>query len=81
MMITETKKRKKGEEKTKTQEEEKLKILSVMFVPYTKGRELARRMRKADEELAKQTGNKIKIVEKTGFKLIDTLHKADPWQG
>ena len=42
---------------------------------------MARRMRKADEELAKQTGNKIKIVEKTGFKLIDTLHKADPWQG
>ena len=52
-----------------------------MFVFYTKGGELARRLRVAEEDLQKQTGVKIKIVERTGRKVIDVLHKADPWQG
>ena len=47
-----------------------------MFVPYTKGGELARRFREAEEDLGRQTGMKLKIVEKTRVKLIDTLHKA-----
>ena len=61
--------------------ERKDRIVSVMFVPFTKGGELARRLREAEEELAKQTGIKIKIVKRTGRKIVDSLHKADPWQG
>ena len=52
-----------------------------MFVPYTPGGELAKKLREAETELGRQTGIKIKIVEKTGTKLVDLIHKSDPWQG
>ena len=55
--------------------------LSVLFVPYTLGSELAKRMRAAEEKLMEMTGYKLKIVERSGTKLEDILHKADPWQG
>ena len=71
--------RRKGEETSEDQKKDS--TVSVMFVPYTKGGELARRLREAEEELMKQTGVKIKIVERTGRKIVDLLHKADPWQG
>ena len=53
----------------------------VMFVPFTRGSELAKRLRKAEEQLAEMTGTKVKIVERAGTSLADTLTKADPWQG
>ena len=58
-----------------------IKTISVMFVPYTKGGELAKQLRQAEEELGMRTGYKIKIVERTGTKIEDILHKSDPWQG
>ena len=57
-----------------------IKTVAVMFVPFTKGGELAKMLREAEEELGKQTGFKIKIVE-SGTRLVDLLHKSDPWQG
>ena len=71
-------KRKKGSEEEK---EEDSRIVSVLFIPYTPGGELTRRLRAAEEDMARQTGIKIKIVEKAGTKLVDLLHKSDPWQG
>ena len=56
-------------------------IISVMFVPQTEGGELARRLRETEIEMEKQSGFRIKIVERTGLKIVDLLHKADPWQG
>ena len=56
-------------------------VKAVMFVPYTEGSELARRMREAESNLEALTGYRIKIVERSGLKLEDTLCKADPWQG
>ena len=56
-------------------------IVSVMFVPYTAGGELARRLNEVEKNLGKQTGVRIKIAEKVGNKLVDMLHQADPWQG
>ena len=56
-------------------------IVSVMFVPYTVGGELARRLKEVENHLGEQTGVKIKIVEKVGNKLVDMLHQSDPWQG
>ena len=62
-------------------EEDEARTVGVMFVPYTLEGELARRMREAEKDLGKQTGIKLKIVERTGSKLVDLLHRADPWQG
>ena len=52
-----------------------------MFVPYTPKGELARRLREVETDIEKQTGNKLKIVERSGVKLIDLLHRSDPWEG
>ena len=52
-----------------------------MFVPYTKHSELATRLREGEEKMEKMTGYKLKIVEKGGTKLVDILHKANPWAG
>ena len=52
-----------------------------MFVPYTEGSELAKRLRDAEEKLYTMTGYRLKIVERAGTKLEEILHKADPWQG
>jgi hypothetical protein len=52
-----------------------------MFVPYTAHSELATRMRDNAERLQGMTGYKLKIVEKGGTKLVDLLHKANPWAG
>ena len=52
-----------------------------MFVPFTPGSELAKKLRENEENLHKITGNKIKIVERAGTKLQDLITKADPWKG
>ena len=69
--------------RTNAGEEKKMntKIISVMFIPYTIGGKLAKQLRQAEEELGRKTGFKIKIVERTGTKLEDMLHKSNPWQG
>ena len=56
-------------------------VAAVMFVPYTPRGELAKRLREAEKDLENQTGIRVKIVERTGIKMIDLLHKADPWIG
>ena len=56
------------------------KIKGVMFVPYTKHSELAQRLRDNEERMEEMTGYRIKIVEKGGTKLVDILHKANPWE-
>ena len=69
--------------RTNAGEEKRMNIknISVMFIPYTVGGELAKQLRQAEEELGRRTGYKIKIVERTGTKLEDMLHKSNPWQG
>ena len=56
-------------------------VKSVMFVPYTHGSKLAKKLREAEQTLESQTGWRIKIVERGGIRLEDMLHKADPWEG
>ena len=56
-------------------------VKTVMFVPYTEGSELAKRLREAEQKIQDMTGYRLKIVERAGTKLQDTLTKADPWQG
>ena len=55
--------------------------MAVMFIPYTPGSELARKLRQNEENFSKITQNKIKIIQRTGTKLVDLLTKDDPWKG
>ena len=48
-----------------------------MFVPHTEKSELAKRWRAQMETFEKIGTLKLKIVEKTGHKLTDLLHKSD----
>ena len=59
----------------------KAKVKSVMFVPFTRHSELATRLRENEEQMEKMTGYRMKIVERGGTKLVDILHKANPWAG
>ena len=74
------KKKYKNTEKREQQVEKKGPI-AVMFVPYTEGGELARRLREVEIEQEKSSGFRIKIVERLGMRLVDMLHRANPWQG
>ncbi len=49
---------------------------SVIFVPYTPGEKL----KKAYEEEIRKSELKIKVVEQTGTKIKDILHKKDPFK-
>ena len=54
---------------------------SVVFVPHTVGSKLARELRNKEEKLKDLTGEKIKIVEKSGIKIEDMIAGKDPWRG
>ena len=56
-------------------------VKAVMFVPYTHGSRLAKKLREAEVTLEDQTGYRLKIVERAGRRLEDMLHKSDPWEG
>ena len=62
-----------------TKETNESKIKAVMFVPYTEGGELARKLRENVENINKLTNNRVKIIERTGIELQDLLTKSDPW--
>ena len=55
--------------------------LAVLFVPRTPNGELAKKLRQAEEDIEKLTGDRIKIVEKAGIMLKRVLHKSNPWAG
>ena len=62
-------------------EREKEYVRGVFFVPHTENSELAKRMRcklKAFEEIS---SIRVKLVERTGEKLVDIIHKSNPWEG
>ena len=53
----------------------------MLFVPYTNHRLLAKKLREAELKLNELTGYRMKVVETSGSKLEDLLHRSDPWQG
>ena len=65
-------------DKKKIEPANKNKAKAVLIVPYTMGSVLAKRLRDAEETLLQTTGYKLKIVERSGSKLEDLLHKSDP---
>ena len=70
---------KKRKRVTEIEVEGKKKIMSVVFVPHTYKSELAKRLRERLEKLEKLGSLKLKVVEKTGEKLVDLLHRSDAW--
>ena len=71
--------RKKKRNRGEMEIDGKMKIMSVLFVQHTPKSELAKRIREKLETLEKLGGLKFKVVEKTGRKLEEILHKSDAW--
>ena len=71
----------KDDKKPPTGQEDDKITRAVMFVPFTPNSELARALRENEEKLEKLTRTKVKIVERTGRKLVDLVTKSNPWQG
>lgn len=63
------------------EEEKEKKIEGVIFLQHTKNSELARNIRKRLQDIEKVTKVRIKLVERTGSKIVDILHKSDAWSG
>ena len=53
---------------------------AVLFVPYTNGSGLAKQIREIIQNLKPYTGINHKIVERAGKKIIDSLHRSNPWE-
>ena len=56
-------------------------IKSVMFVPFTRNSELAKRLRNNEENLFNLTRTRVKVVERAGIKIQDLLTTSNPWKG
>ena len=53
---------------------------AVLYVPHTYGSQLAKEIREVVNDLRPYTNISLKIVERSGRKLVDTLHKSNPWE-
>ena len=53
---------------------------AVLFVAHTNGSELAKRIREAIQILKPFSKINLKVVERAGKKIIETLHKSNPWE-
>ena len=72
---------KKGDDRNENCKKQDKSPIGVLFVPKTPGAELAKRLRAAENELEKLTGERIKIVERAGMMVKRILHKSNPWAG
>ena len=65
----------------KKEDEKKLKVETILFVPYTPDSSLAKTLQEREDKLCRMLGteNKIKFVEKTGTKIVDLVGRKDPW--
>ena len=65
--------------KEKIEEGKDTEIKGVLFVPHTLKSELAKRIRKKLGDLENISCLRIKVVERAGEKVVDVLHKSNPW--
>ena len=73
--------REKMEMEGKQEKQSRNKIKAVMFVPYTQGSKLAKKLRENEERMEYLTGYRLKIVERAGMKRENILHKSNHWSG
>ena len=55
-------------------------IRGVLFVPHTEKSELAKRIRGKLKVLEEISSLRVKVVERTGEKVVELLHKSNPWE-
>jgi hypothetical protein len=55
--------------------------IAVVFVEHTVNGELAKRLQKAEDEMARMTGFRIRVTEMAGSQLRRILPNTNPWQG
>ena len=71
----------KAEElKLKIEEKKYPEIKGVLFVPHTEKSELAKRIRGKLKVLEELSSLRVKVVERTGEKVVELLHKSNPWE-
>ena len=56
-----------------------MRTTTVLFVEQTPRGELAARLRAEEDNLAAITGFRVRIVERAGTKILNLLHKSNPW--
>ena len=56
------------------------KITGVLFVPHTEKSELAKRIREKLKVMESISSLRVKVVERTGGKIVELLHKSNPWE-
>ena len=56
-------------------------IEGVLFVQHTDKSELAKRIREKLSQFEDMSSIRLRVVERTGEKLVDILHKSNPWSG
>ena len=57
------------------------KTVTVLFVPQTRRGELAKRLQHVENDIAKVTGSRVRVVERGGTMVKKILHKSIPWAG
>ena len=55
--------------------------MTVLFVPQTRRGELAKRLQHVENDIAKVTGSRVRVVERGGTMVKKILHKSIPWDG
>ena len=55
-------------------------IRGIFFVPHTESSELAKRIREKLRSFEELSSIRVKLVERTGEKIVDILHKSNPWE-
>ena len=55
-------------------------VRGVLFLPFTENSELARRVRERLKQLEEISSLRVRVVERTGEKLVDLIHKSNPWE-
>ena len=55
-------------------------VRGVFFIQHTENSELAKRLRERLKAFEEISCIRVKLVERTGEKLVDILHKSNPWE-
>ena len=76
--------RKRGRGRRKPKRENKKerdngRVEGVLFLPHTNMSELAKRVRGRLDIFEEFSKLKVKVVERAGEKLVDVIHKSNPW--
>ena len=62
------------------EKEKRTEIKGVLFVPHTEKSELSKRIREKLKAFETVSALRIKVIERTGEKLVEVLHKSNPWE-